>query len=303
MSGKASISVIVTTHNRCDMVIRCARSILKSTLSPVEIIVVDNASTDDTVARLKKEFGSKIKIIESKNNLLAGGGRNLGAKSAKGTYLLFVDSDNIIHPSMIENLANSAKEYPRAGLLGPLMHYYSDKKVVWWAGADIDPLTSKTTYHGIGKVDTGQFKGVFEVGHIPNVFMIPKKIFTVIKGFDTKNFPMHYEESDLAERVKSAGYKVYCVAGALTFHDTPMAKDKKGKDSGFALNDRTRAYFNIRNRIVFMKKYGKNNLLFTLVFLPFFSLLYIFLLLKIGRPELIKHLLFGIKDGLLIQSK
>lgn len=301
-SNNISVSVIITSFNRKKMVARCINSVIKSKYLLKEIFIVDNASVDGTSSYLDHKFGTKIKVIQSKVNLLAGGGRNLGAKFATGKYLLFIDSDNSIDSNMIKALVETARQFPQVGILGPKMFYFSSKNIVWWAGSDINLWTSKTAYHGIGMEDNYKNTEPFEVGHVPNVFMIPKTVFLAAKGFDTKNFPMHYEESDLAERIKILGYKILCVPRAVTYHDTPLEKSNKNK-SGFALNDKTRAFYNIRNRIIFMKRYGKCYPLFVVIFLPFFTTVYILLLLKIKRPELIKHLLLGVKDGLLTQFK
>lgn len=300
-SKKIVISVIVTSFNRKKMVSRCLRSIFASTFPVKEIIVVDNASTDGSADFLSKKFESKIKIIRSSKNLLAGGGRNLGSKNAKGELLLFIDSDNVIDKNMVKNLVKTSIAYPCAGLIGPIMHYYSHKEIIWWAGSDINLWTSKTTYQGIGQKNKDKYYGTFEVGHIPNVFMISKKIFLESRGFDTNGFPMHYEESDLAERIKNLGYSALCNTEAISYHDTPMTQ-KSESGAGLALNDSKRAYYNFRNRIVFMKKYGKSYPLFVLLFLPFFTTVYLLLLFRIKRQDLIKYFLLGIKDGLIYKK-
>ena len=93
---KISLSIIVVTYNRKEEVLDCLKSIFENDYKNFELILVDNASTDGTIVAVEKVFGNKIKIVKSKINLMAGGGRNLGASYAKGKHLLFIDSDNVI---------------------------------------------------------------------------------------------------------------------------------------------------------------------------------------------------------------
>jgi len=291
------VSVVVLTRNTEKQISRCINSILNSSYKHYEVIAVDSASTDRICDLISEKF-PQVKLVKCKKDLLASGARNLGASFAKGEYVLFVDSDNVIDKDMILHLVKVAIENEIAGILGPKMYYLENPKMIWYAGADINLITSKTNYIGINTIDNGQFNEVKEVGHLPNVFMIKKKVFEKISGFDTENFPIHYEESDLAERIKKEGYKVLFVPHAITYHDTPL-KIKQGKGKGLALNTRERAYYNFRNRILFMKKYGKNYLLFVLAFLPFFVSLYLLIALKIKRHDLLKSIILGVKDGLL----
>jgi len=297
MRRKPLVSVVVLTWNREKQVLRCIKSILNSSYKNYELIVVDNASTDRTCDLISKNF-PQVKLIKSKKNLLASGGRNLGASFAKGEYILFVDSDNVVDKDMISQLIKVAIKNKMVGLLGPKMYFLENKRMIWYAGANINFITSKTDYVGINTIDDGQFNEVKEVGHIPNVFMIKKRLFERIKGFDVDNFPIHYEESDLAERVKKAGYKVLFVPHAITYHDIPQKREQRN-GRGLALGNKERTYYNFRNRILFMKKYGKNYLLFALFFLPLFTLWYLLILFKIKRKDLIKSMFLGLKEGIL----
>ena len=172
MIKKPLVSIIIVTYNRENDIDKCLESVFRSSYKNYEIIVVDNASKDNTIQILERKYKDKIKLIKSKKNLMAGGGRNLGAKYANGTLLLFIDSDNIIDKDMVKELVNSILGLYNAGLVGPLMYYYVDPKRIWWAGANINLWTSKTTYIGIDETDKGQYNDVRKVGHIPNIFMI-----------------------------------------------------------------------------------------------------------------------------------
>lgn len=295
------VSIIIVTHNREKEVDLCVESIFNSDYDKYEVIVVDNASIDNTIKILEEKYKSKIKLIRSNKNLMAGGGRNLGAKYAKGEYLLFVDSDNIVDKEMVAELVKGIKFLSNAGIVGPLMYYFKDPKRIWWAGANINLWTSKTKYVGIGEIDKGQYNKIKEVGHIPNVFMTRKTIWDKIGGID-KDYVMHYEESDFAEKVKRLGYKLYRVPGAETLHNIPF--HTSGGIRNYGGESPERIYYTARNRILFMRKNANllQYLLFLFVFLPLFTIFYLakILGLRHEKYEMVKSYLKGTYIGIAI---
>lgn len=295
---KISVSVIVVTYNRKEEVLDCLESIFGSDYKDFELILVDNASTDGTIEFVKKTIGSRVKIIKSETNLMAGGGRNLGATYAKGKYLLFIDSDNVIGKRMISELVENAEKIENWGILGPLMYYFKDKKRLWWADSRINLWTSKTYYIGLDKTDNGQFNQIAEVGHIPNVFMLRRDLWEKVGGID-KDYIIHYEESDLAERIRRIGLKLYRIPSAKTWHKVPLYKEQKNR-SYFGENQE-KTYYVARNRILFMKKNTKwfQYVFFLIFYLPLFSFFYLTKIVKAKRMDLIKIYFSGLKDGIL----
>ena len=263
---KNLVSIIIVTFNRKNDVVRCLDSVFKNNYDNFETIVVDNASSDGTAEYLEEKYGNKINLVKSDKNLMAGGGRNLGTKHAKGEYLLFIDSDNIIDKTMISELILGIKKNKNAGMVGPIMYYLSDTKKIWWAGADINLWTSKTSYIGIDDYDKGQHNKITEVGHIPNVFLIKRSTWDEVGGIDA-DYVMHYEESDLAEKVKRKGYKLYLIPDAKTWHNVPLSSDNTGRN--FGAESLKRIYYTSRNRIVFMKK-NANFFQFTFFFIFYY---------------------------------
>ena len=109
----AKVSVIVPAYNSHDTLATCLGSLVNQTLQDIEIIVINDASTDDTweiMQRCKKQFPDKVKIIDGKVNRGSGGARNQGFDAATGEYIGLVDSDDYVAPNMYELLYNKAKE-------------------------------------------------------------------------------------------------------------------------------------------------------------------------------------------------
>ena len=92
------VSVIVPTYNRGWCVERAIKSILSQTYKNFELIVVDNASTDDTVAKIDSFKDTRIRIVEINNDGIVAKSRNRGIRCSKGKYIAFLDSDDVWHP-------------------------------------------------------------------------------------------------------------------------------------------------------------------------------------------------------------
>lgn len=101
------ISIIIPVYNTQKYLKRCLDSCLNQTLQEIEIIVINDASPDNSIEIMKKyeaEYPEKIKCIYLTENIRQGGARNIGLKNAKGEFALFVDSDDWIQPEMCEKL-------------------------------------------------------------------------------------------------------------------------------------------------------------------------------------------------------
>ncbi len=108
-----SVSVIVPAYNAHDTLARCLGSLVNQTLQDIEIIVINDASTDDTweiMQRCEEQFPDKVMIINGERNLGPGGARNQGLDHASGEYIGFVDSDDYVSQNMYELLYKRATE-------------------------------------------------------------------------------------------------------------------------------------------------------------------------------------------------
>lgn len=105
------VSIIVPVYNSSKTLIECVKTLLTQTLQDIEIILIDDCSTDNSyiiMESLQEKFPNKIKITKTPVNQGAGGARNYGLKLASGEYIGFVDSDDIVDMTMYEKLYNEA---------------------------------------------------------------------------------------------------------------------------------------------------------------------------------------------------
>ena len=113
------LSIIIVSYNTQELTLACIDSIFRSSSKvKSEVIVVDNASTDESVKEIKKRF-PKVKIIENSKNVGFAKANNMGIKVSQGAYVLLLISDTEVKKGSIDNLLNFAKEQKDAGAVLP----------------------------------------------------------------------------------------------------------------------------------------------------------------------------------------
>ena len=100
------VSVIIPTYNREKTIIKCIDSVLKQTYKNIEVIVVDDCSSDNTEKIVKSTYGTKVKYLKLKKNSGACIARNKGIDISKGEYIAFQDSDDVWHEDKLEKQLN-----------------------------------------------------------------------------------------------------------------------------------------------------------------------------------------------------
>ncbi len=114
---KPAISVIIPTYNRAEYVVQCVRSVLAQTLSEVEAIVVDDGSTDDTRERLNAfSYSPKFRYFYQPNSGRSSA-RNRGIEIARGEFVVFLDSDDLLFPNALEYLHDAAARSATASMI------------------------------------------------------------------------------------------------------------------------------------------------------------------------------------------
>ena len=112
------VSVLMTAHNREQHISEAIESVLSSTYQDFELIIVDDASTDNTpvIARQFEVADSRVRVYVNQYNLGQFGNRNKAASYAKGEYIKYFDSDDIMHYDMLEVMMNGMLQFPDAGI-------------------------------------------------------------------------------------------------------------------------------------------------------------------------------------------
>ena len=280
------VSVVVPTFNRKNDLLRCLGSLMESSYKHIEVIVVDNGSTDGTCEAVKN-FHPNVKLINLDKNTGVTGGRNAGAKIAMGDLLLFLDHDMVVDERMLEVLVNLLLEDEKIGSVGPVIYYLDDPNRVWSAGSSINMLTGKIS------ANTEVHKKAVDVQVLPAVILARKELLEKLGFYDNVFFAV-YEDTDICFRIKKAGYKVICTSKAIAWHNVPLDPALQ------EVHVLSRSYYIARNKILFMKKHAAklNSVFFLMFFMPIFAAYYSWRSLRIGKLAFLENYWRGVFDGL-----
>jgi len=229
----------------------------------LDIIIVDNGSKN--IFKLPENLNQKnIKLIRSETNTGFSGGNNIGIKEAleRGAdYILIINNDTIVDPEMIVNLLEVLESKPEIGVTTPKIYfakgreYHKDKytkedlgKVFWFAGGSTDWNNVMSIHRGIDEVDHGQYDKIEETEFATGCCMMFKReVLEKIGLFDDRYF-LYYEDADLNERTRRAGYEIYYVPTAVLIHVNAASTGGAGN----VLHD----YFISRNKMLFGMAYA-----------------------------------------------
>lgn len=240
MNKRSRIVVILVNYNGIKDTVECVNSIEQSTF-PVDVIVVDNASENDDVEILSKDFPN-IKVIKSTTNLGFAGGNNLGIKYAfkQGyEYITLLNNDTVIDKDMFMELYNFAR---KDLVTLPEMYYYDWPEKIWYSGGVVDKKTGivKHIIEPVSEKDTTRACR-FATGCC---MMIHRNIIENV-GMLEDRFFMYCEDEEYSLRLAKNNINIAVIPKAKLWHK--VAQSSK-KDSAFY------EYYISRNRMLCIKR-------------------------------------------------
>ena len=245
------VSIITVNYNQAELTCLLLESIRQQEYRNIEVIVVDNASTDDPTPIFQARY-PEVKFLRSDKNRGFAGGNNLALPMASGAFLFFVNNDAEIAEGCIAQLVKFLKETPNAGIVSPLILTGGEKAetadcAIQYAGMPrVNRFTSRSNMDGNGEKNTGQYTRPFATGYAHGAaMMVPRRVLEAVSPMSEDYF-LYYEEVDWCERMYQAGYSIWVEPRAVLFHKESMTM----ADLGAA-----KTYYLTRNRILFMRRH------------------------------------------------
>lgn len=291
------VSVVVVSKDRRKDLTLCIDSYLKSSYKSLEIIVVDNGSTPPLVTWFAKKY-PRVKLKTLEFNVGAAAGRNLGLQETKGDYILFADDDAYADKDMIKHLVSVFEKNPKAGIVQPFVYDRDKKKMLQGAGHDINLTTGRIWASGVKVKDVGQYEGLREVPMCGCVWMVKREVFKKIGNYDEDYF-IPYEDSDFSIRARKAGFKLYCISSAKTWHRGIKATFVHPWIEWLGITSPERAYRVARNKMIFMRKHSPlpNSLIFFLFLFPVYLVIHSTIILLAKRLDILLKYWLGAISG------
>ena len=215
-ASNGQISVVTVSYNSRKWLETCLPSILAQTQSNLDVIVVDNGSSDHTVEWVTEKYPN-VKLIQLDQPHSLAHALNVGVKAVEGEYVLLLNPDVELEPTAVAHMAAIAQDNPNCAAVAA-------KLMLQWAPAFINGLgnyvgpVSWGTDVALGHLDLGQFDDWREV---PSACfataLISSAAYDDVGPFDEK-FPMYYEDSEWCYRARLYGYSILAAPEAVGYH-------------------------------------------------------------------------------------
>ena len=212
----------------------------------LEVIVVDNASTQDEASEIENRF-PHVMVIRSDENLGFAGGNNLGIQAAHGKYLFFLNNDTVIHqPSAISHLIKRLESSDEIGMVCPKIRFTWGNQPIQYAGyTPLSPITLRNTSIGCGEDDQGQYDTAHPTPYAHGAAMMIKREVIEQAGMMPVCYFLYYEELDWSVMIRRAGYEIWYEPACTVYH-------KESQTTGRISPLKT--FYITRNRLLFAKR-------------------------------------------------
>ena len=220
-----TVSIILVNYNGAEVTIECLHSIQNQLQTvPYEVIVVDNASTDQSAALIEKNFPT-VALLRQAENRGFGSGNNVGAGVASGKYLFLLNTDTVLTCDILPQLVDAIEQDETIGIVAPKLlnsdsslQLSTARSISLWG--EFQDLKQKHDYQKPRHQSRicEQFSERQEVDVVIGAaLLIRKSLFEELGGFDEAFF-MYFEESDLCQRAKAQGWKIVYVPSVSLIH-------------------------------------------------------------------------------------
>ncbi|HEX3431055.1 MAG TPA: glycosyltransferase [Rhizomicrobium sp.] len=247
LPDQPTVSVVIPVHNKFEVTYFCLCSLLFAfNETPFEVIVVDDGSTDET--RRIEEFVSGVRILKQNHNQGFVGSCNAGAELARGDFVAFLNNDTEVTARWLDELVSVFGNFDGVGLAGAKLVYPDGRLqeaggVIWGSG---NPWNLGRN----ASAEDPRYNYVRKADYVSGAaLMIRRELWRRVGGFSEEFAPGYFEDTDLAMKVREAGYCVLYVPHSVVYHF-------EGQTGGTSITTGPKAYQEV-NRPKFQKKWAR----------------------------------------------
>jgi len=241
------VSIVILNFNGYELTSTCLQSLKESSYPNYDVIVVDNASCDNSISKLKKNF-SHCYYIENRENLGFAGGCNVGIRHALNTgtnYVLLLNNNTVVKKDFFETAIATAEKDDQIGIVGGKIYYYDEPTRIWSACGKISKLRGRGVHFGHNQQDSSEYMKPREVGMVSGALMLIKRVTIEKVGLLPEVYFFGAEEWDYSVSVANAGFKLQFVPDFVVWHK--VGKSHERFDPQYVYNT-------YRNKLLFQKR-------------------------------------------------
>lgn len=214
MESWPKVSIIVLNYNGGEFLKNCLKSLSAVSYPDLEVIVVDNGSSDGSFETVSDFYPDAV-AIKNEKNLGFAAGNNVGVRYAMengADYVLLLNQDTEVEPDFLQKLIDVAENNPKAGILSPLIFWKRTDKV-WFSGGKVNWLNMKSIHL------TDLKKGMpYESDFITGCSILIKREVIEKIGSLSEKFFLYWEDADFSFRARKNGYLAMVVPESVIYH-------------------------------------------------------------------------------------
>jgi GT2 family glycosyltransferase len=242
------IGVVTVTFNSSAVISGFMNSLLKQTYRDFVLYMIDNASSDDTLARLADYEDPRIVVIPNSSNLGIAEGNNVGIRAAlkdQCASVLLINNDTEFDCSLLSDLSIGLAKN-KCDMVVPKILYFDEPHKIWCAGGYFSTVRGATRHYGFNSTDRGQFDEPRAVNYSPTCCMlINKDVFSRV-GLMDANYFVYFDDTDFCHRAYRRKIKLFYIPSTRLLH---KVSSLTGSDSDFS------AHYCIRNHVYYILKH------------------------------------------------
>jgi len=213
----AAVSAVVVNHNGRGYVDEAVQSLLDQDLPGIEVIVVDNGSSDGSDVELERRFGGSVRLIRAGRNTGFGAGNNLAIRQAAGRHVLLLNSDAVATPSFAREMVAAAEADPRVGMVAARVLEYERRDVIDTTGHLLYP-DGLNRGRGRLETDTGQYDGHRTALFPSGAAALYRRAMLDEIGLFDESFFLYGDDAELGLRGRLAGWDCAFAPRAVAYH-------------------------------------------------------------------------------------
>lgn len=294
-ASPVDVMALIVNYGTADLTIDCVRSLEASVGVSLAIVVIDNASRDDSVARIRSAL-PHVRLVALERNTGYTGGNNVGfalATAEGARYAFVLNSDTTVDPQCLARLVSAADRDPGVALLNPCIVYPDPAHGLWFGGSGFSMWTGRAQHLGRRQPPAAGLQEDTDIVFATGCAMLVRvSALQDVGSFDESLFA-YGEDLDFSLRARRAGYRARYVPSAVVTHLEGVSHIKAG---GQAL----RVYLHHRNLLRVLRRHARwfHWLTITPVFLVDSIARHLFLRAREGDAAGIRAVFAGVRAGL-----
>lgn len=248
MNRRPTVGAVVVNHDGGERLLRVLSALRAQSYPVDEVLVVDNASTDGSLARVGAAFPD-VRVLHLERNAGIAIARNAGLWALRTRLGLLLDHDVYAEPECLARMV-LAFETQSATVVCPRVRLLPERHVVQADGAALHFLGTQILHHGYEPLDGATAAGGAVNSCIGACMLVDREAVLAAGGFDELFF-FYFEDLEFSMRLRSQGHRIWCEPAALVFHER-AAGTPRLSFRGRGAYPPARAYFTMRNRLLSM---------------------------------------------------